>query len=221
MSPKKCLVIGCSYLDRFRTGELDENEPLSHRKIGRPVKSRSSTPLLVVVAVLLTSTLAACGSPSTTSSVPTQRPSPSQKDYGTLVAACLRAEGWDAKATPGDAFTVKLHGKASALEKDAATCRSELGFVDRGKPSAQEVSNYYAAQLKVRTCLIDQGFTIATPPSKQTFMDTFDSAKGWNPYGSIGQVSTTEWNHLNTVCPQARSSSSLPDRSQAGERCLS
>jgi len=125
------------------------------------------------------------------------------KDYGTLMAGCLRSKGWDAKATIGYAFSVDLHGQSAALAKDEVTCRSKLGFVSPGKLSAQQVSDYYAAELKVRTCLIDHGVVIAAPPSKQTFIETFDSAEQWNPYVSVGQTNTKQWNYFNTVCPQA------------------
>jgi hypothetical protein len=121
------------------------------------------------------------------------------------MAACLRAKGWDAKAIPGGDFTVKLHGQPEALEKAQTGCRNTLGFVDAGKPTAQQISNYYAAQLKVRECLVGHGFAVSTPPSKQTFIDTFDTTKEWNPYlsESVKKTTSDQWNHINSACPQA------------------
>jgi hypothetical protein len=161
----------------------------------------------VALAVMFTATLAACTATTTasttTTSVPTPHSSPVAKDYGTLMAACLRAEGWHAKAAAGASFTVALSGKRSGLVADEQACRTTLGFASPGKPSAQQVAAYYEAQLKVRTCLTAHGVAVAAPQSKQNFIATFGTAAEWNPYASVGAMTNAQWDHFNTVCPQA------------------
>jgi hypothetical protein len=159
------------------------------------------------LAVMVTATLAACtattAATATTSSVPTPHSSPAAKGYGTQMAACLQAEGWHAKAAAGSSFTVALSGKRTGLVADEQACRTTLGFTSPGKPSAEQVAAYYVAQLKVRTCLVAHGVAVAAPQSKPDFIATFGTAAEWNPYASIGAMTNDQWDHFNTVCPQA------------------
>lgn len=56
-------------------------------------------------------------------------------------------------------------------------------------------------------CLEKQGITVASAPSRQTFIETYfgKTTPGWTPYSSIDLKTVTdeEWALLNRACPQS------------------
>jgi hypothetical protein len=60
-------------------------------------------------------------------------------------------------------------------------------------------------------CLEAHGITVAAPPTRQTFIETYFTDKGWLPYRSIDVMAMPmpEWNAINAACPQSPEDSVL------------
>ncbi|WP_401001111.1 hypothetical protein [Agromyces sp. GXQ0307] len=122
------------------------------------------------------------------------------------VYECLEEKGWDVTLTWDGGIEVSSATIPTAqrdlFDEDAEACWQPIN--DRiQNMGADEISDVYQDELTTRECLIDLGFEVGEPPSKQEFIDTFQGLR-WSAYAdsNVDASVDDEWRETNIACPQ-------------------
>ncbi len=87
-------------------------------------------------------------------------------------------------------------------------CPEQVGGAPSTPPLTDErLSKLYDFLLDQRDCLIAEGYSIAEPPSRETFISGYTSGSPWIPYTELPVLGAEEFFELEKKCPQ-----SPPDR---------
>ncbi len=120
-----------------------------------------------------------------------------------VLAVCLENEGF-AAAVRGNAIQVRVPEEQEAAFEDArANCSAEVDArFPEPEPPTPEVE--YRFNLELAECLRAEGYEISQAPSFETWRDSIGNARVWHPYNDVAplNLSQTEWDRLNMVCPQ-------------------
>ena len=129
----------------------------------------------------------------------------SSNEWPEAIAACLNEEGFDVSVKDGGVGGMVLYDQQEPYALAMYVCKIKYPLdpkfnVPFSESQLDYLYHYYTGELT--TCLEDAGYSIADPPSRQKFVETY-GAGNWAPYNSVRDV--TEWSELNRKCPQ------LPD----------
>lgn len=84
-------------------------------------------------------------------------------------------------------------------------CRAGLRLPPYEPPTRDQLTRLYYDLVDTRACLEGEGYTIAEPPTLDTFIDSYTTGDAWSPYLSLPDTLTAgEWGHVERVCPQPR-----------------
>lgn len=127
------------------------------------------------------------------------------------VASCLRESGWAVDFSESDG-SYEVAGvpeaQASQLQADELACGEEFlpEAVGVSEVTPEQWTQMYAAELEVAECLRGEGYDVPEAPTEQAFVDSYVSGTGepWSPYASVPALGDSEWNRLNTACPQTQ-----------------
>lgn len=123
-------------------------------------------------------------------------------------ADCLTAHGFP--ATVGTGGAVAQHvvgGQEEAASIAAYQCQAMYPLDPQfNEPlNKSQLSFLYAYFIdKLTPCLTSAGYSIASPPSLQTFESSYNSKAAWSPYLSV-PATDTNWDQTNKKCPQSPS----------------
>jgi len=152
---------------------------------------------------------------SLTSCSGSQPDQPTQEDQSALslsaasdqVYNCLTERGWDVKITWDGGIEASSQSIPAEQESKYSDDSSECwGAIDNAVAAMtpEEIGNVYEQELITRDCLVDQGYTVETPPSKQQFVDSFQSDR-WSAYGGSDISPSADddaWRTVNETCRQ-------------------
>lgn len=125
-----------------------------------------------------------------------------------VVYQCLVDKGWDVTITWDGGIEARSSDVPDAqvgrYEEDSAKCWAVIDERVAAYTPAQ-IAEVYDMELATRECLIEQGLSVAEPPSEQTYIDTFHGER-WMAYGAsdIDAVAGDQarWKEIATACPQ-------------------
>ncbi len=129
--------------------------------------------MLLTAGIVLT--LSGCVSP------PAPAPTATGGSFIDREVACLHEAGFDAVVTwnGGVQSPVDLPPAQFQLYLQAdRDCSTAVGN-DNLTLSEAQLSQLYDQELVERSCLIEQGYGVDDPPSRQTFIDTWDTGVRW------------------------------------------
>jgi hypothetical protein len=122
-----------------------------------------------------------------------------------LATRCVNDQGFAVTVVPpGDG--ISFDGVAPDQNALAAAtleaCLEGLHLPNPTPPSREVAQRLYDKKLEVKACLEEQGYAIDTPPSFETYFETWGTVN-WDPFESIvGLVDQEEWTRLGMVCPR-------------------
>lgn len=136
-----------------------------------------------------------------------------EADRVALEAACVRERGYAAWAD-GVVLFVDSGSEKNSDDADRAVAEC-VELVDEQYPRLETDTwssetarvELYSGYLETWECLREQGYELATPPSLDSWLESWD-ARPWNPYRELVSIAKTkqEWTQLNEVCPQVDNS---------------
>lgn len=142
-----------------------------------------------------------------------QPPSEPQPDsFQQMLAAharCLQDRGWvDAAYDDTSSLTVSVPaGQEEQYSKDSSDCKQEIGFKQVESSvglSTKSLTRLYELEVETARCLSDLGYETDQPPSRQSFIDDYQSGKGgWIAYGQLPEMGQEEFAAMSEQCPQA------------------
>lgn len=177
-------------------------------RLGRPPRAALSAGLLAA-ALSLTIILSGCDSgpaefrPSTTvdtGSSMSEEPRGTEvrqaREFFARVAACMSDQGIPAEVAADDAGIEyeSVPGTDQHSEEIYEACAAEMGGEPTAAPlSEAEIGLVYEELLKVRECLLAEGYEASDPPSRETFIAQYTSAAStetgpWTPYPMQGRI---------------------------------
>ncbi|NOX23449.1 MAG: hypothetical protein GXP36_10205, partial [Actinobacteria bacterium] len=128
---------------------------------------------------------------------------PGPDEWARVYAACMQGKGWN--ATIEDDGGVAIDDRTSELralaQVDREECNAEMvesGVIPdpRRPPSEEIVQDAYDVALKLRTCLIENGYAVPAAPSWETFRESMlnssEERPPWNPLTALGAVEGVE-----------------------------
>lgn len=122
-----------------------------------------------------------------------------------LQVQCANDEGIPVYVIPpgdGIAFdqvSLAQHRMAGAVLE---ACLAGLNLPPFEPLTHEQISEFYAKLLELKTCLEVEGFAIDDPPSADAFAESYYSGDVWHPYESVPFMSMEDWNELSVTCPQ-------------------
>ncbi|HXH33716.1 MAG TPA: hypothetical protein VNJ54_04805 [Plantibacter sp.] len=124
------------------------------------------------------------------------------------VYACITEKGWDVTISwdggIGASSDTIPAAQVDQYDSDAAAC---WAMIDDRVAAMQpdEIEAVYLDEIATRECLIAQGYSVDSPPSRQQYVDTFFTTR-WTAYGESDAMSPRNdedtWRALNETCPQ-------------------
>lgn len=167
-----------------------------------------------LVAVTTLATITGCGGEGTPASPTPGAATTTAADRFApqrAVATCLRENGWAVDFSESDGsyeVTGIPEAQASQLQTDELACGEEFlpEAVGASEVTPEQWTQMYTAELEVAECLRDEGYAVPEAPTEQAFVDSYVSGTGepWSPYASVPALDDSEWNRLNTTCPQTQ-----------------
>lgn len=122
---------------------------------------------------------------------------------GFPVAFLSDGEGIDASAVPE---AQRLDGGPFQIAKYICEAKYTLNPAASAQLNESQLGHLYDWYVSESVpCLEAHDVTVAAPPSKQTFIQTYFSSEGWYPYASVDTetISDELWSSLNAACPQS------------------
>ncbi|MFC8596881.1 hypothetical protein [Isoptericola sp. NPDC057191] len=137
---------------------------------------------------------------------------------GEIAYACITERGWAQVQLTDDGEISGLvpEEQQDAYSKDLDACWAEANarypFPEVTEDSLRE---RYALEVETRSCLMDEGYTIAEPPSVDVWIDQMNHPDGdvWLPYAELQFSSTfdsTKLPELYEKCPDPAQRIYLP-----------
>ncbi|PFG34173.1 hypothetical protein ATL42_2077 [Sanguibacter antarcticus] len=135
-----------------------------------------------------------------------------QDEYRANMQSCVEAAGWSVTITHEGGVVEPFNGQTEmdryAIDRDA--CRESLGLhTDGAALTADQYELIYGRQVQTRECLVAQGYTMATPPSKEAYVEAAltgdsNSTAAWSPYldSAFEKLAESEYNRLQEECPE-------------------
>lgn len=144
----------------------------------------------------------------------TSKPDPSQEGSLSLSAAadeayrCLADKGWDVTITwdggVGVDSTSIPDAQYGLYEADSQECWGQIDARITSM-SSDQIARVYDLEVATVDCLTTEGFNVDPPPSRQAYIDSFQTNR-WSAYAtssaSPGTLSESEWRAINESCPQ-------------------
>jgi hypothetical protein len=124
-------------------------------------------------------------------------------EWPEVFAQCVTDEGFPASAAADGGVDFEAipaeQADASALATFVCRERYPVDPSEFEDPDLSGLYDYYTQELV--PCLEAEGYEIPSPPSEQTFIDSYWTA-AWIPYNFVEVTSDEEWTRLNAACPQ-------------------
>lgn len=126
----------------------------------------------------------------------------SRDEWNEAVVDCLQREGWPAEVSDdGGGFEIAtVNAQNLAVYKGAEQrCFDKIGMPEYAALDDLEfASRFYDALLESRECLLGLGFDVAPPPTREVFLETWDTGP-WTPYADVPDA---RWGEAIGQCPQ-------------------
>ncbi|MBM7479709.1 hypothetical protein ACFP63_06560 [Oerskovia jenensis] len=124
--------------------------------------------------------------------------------------ACAREKGYTVTTEIDGGISLDLSGAPLEQQKAFDTVMNACYNKAIGQLGEQEVpaaSDFYDRVVDTHACLLAEGYTLADPPSRETWIDTFngaDTVNVWSPYAALleaePEISKDEWYRLKSIC---------------------
>ena len=128
------------------------------------------------------------------------------KEWASTLSNCMNRAGFDTRVQGGGVAYSSLpkeQQETYALAFYVCSVEYPIDPVDSAPLSTAEMRFLYSYLTGPLTnCLKEHGASVSSPPSEQTFADSYSSTGGWTPYSGVTDVSQAEWAKLNKACPQ-------------------
>lgn len=132
--------------------------------------------------------------------------------YWQTMATCLNESGWSGhkvqKAnSPYVTFiTPDVSGQEQAYVDDFVRCQEGTdGFPQEPVANRETAERVYVSQVDFRTCAVEKGYSLAEPPSLESYVDAFLAGRvNWDPQGELfetQQVTAFEIQSFHDICP--------------------
>lgn len=120
-----------------------------------------------------------------------------------LVVECMHDHGFPVTLIPpGDGYgfgSIPPEQNQLAQVYDEA-CWAGLNIPPYEDPDPAHREEIYEYYLALRDCLIAKGYDVSEPPSKEYFVENYNTDP-WSPYESVGYVGPS-WESIQIACPQ-------------------
>jgi hypothetical protein len=130
-------------------------------------------------------------------------------EWGKVMTACLRGEGYDASAAVGGGIASGdipvSQGEAYAIALYKCTVQFPFDphyYIPLVESQVEFLYRYYVDELV--PCLAKSGYEVQDPPSWTSFRDQFGAEHAWAPYVSL-HLSPTQSAAAESKCPQTPS----------------
>lgn len=120
-----------------------------------------------------------------------------------LVYQCLTDQGWDVTLVSNGVEFDAVPDECNLLLRRALdACVFGLQLPAYQAPDRERIRLIYDRLVDLGACLREEGYPVDQPPAIEEYVRTFPI--GWHPYlsPSLTDLSQTESDRLNEVCPQ-------------------
>ncbi|WP_162802753.1 hypothetical protein [Ornithinimicrobium avium] len=127
-----------------------------------------------------------------------------RREQAELMSTCLTDLGFPTRMREDGSFEIGevVADQQASLDEAITTCTEQVGRGSSSRtPSEAELSTLYDLMLEGRECLLDHGYSISQPPTRETFIETYlASYEGgtlpWIPWMDINDPESVN------LCPQ-------------------
>lgn len=127
------------------------------------------------------------------------------RDWASTMHQCMLEAGFQTKVEGGGVTYSNLPSEQlEAYNVAFYRCSREYPIdpMDSAPLSGDELKYLYGYRSGALTrCLLRHGISVATPPSEQTFADSYPVTGGWDPYSGATNVSRSQREKLVKACP--------------------
>lgn len=129
-------------------------------------------------------------------------------EYGEVHAACVREQGFGARATFDGGTVFDRVPESQGLALNEAVYRCDIAYPVHPRYSlplteAQIRTTYEYYVNELVPCLAARGYSVEPAPSWETFLATQDTGAQWVPYDAVHYTNEAEWQRINQACPQS------------------
>lgn len=120
------------------------------------------------------------------------------------MVGCLADVGYEVEVTWNNAIRwPNLPSQQLSQFHEAEQKCYKLHLAGLSPMSAEQRKQLYSLEIKNKQCLEQQGYLISSPPSLETYLDSFDTENRWMPVRELDQsaFSAEEYEALLTECP--------------------
>jgi len=113
---------------------------------------------------------------------------------------CLRSAGWDAELGEHGSITATVGTQEASFRAARQACWDaafSIGLmVEPEAPSSERLAADYDALQLTYQCLTETGYAVASPPSRDSYVESRGSA--WDPWSSL---TPAQWERAQDTCP--------------------
>lgn len=122
------------------------------------------------------------------------------REQAELMSACLTDLGFPTQMREDGSFEIGevVADQQNSLDEAITTCTEQVGRGSNARiPSEAELSALYDLMREGRQCLIEHGYTISQPPTRETFIESYLAAyqgadAPWSPWMDINDPESVE-----------------------------
>jgi len=149
-----------------------------------------------------------CSSPEPPKPIVSYEPGESLSSASNYVYKCITDKGWSVTQSWDGGIEVSSEDIPAAqvdlYRADSDACWAQID--NRiASMSTTEISDVYELELATKDCLEAHGYEVGSPPSEQSFVDTFFGDR-WSAYADSDVLSAMNddaaWRKVNEECPQ-------------------
>lgn len=113
---------------------------------------------------------------------------------------CMENKGWTPEAQFGGGmnFGDVPPEQAERLQEDATLCSQDTGWGSFDRFSAEQVSQLYDLEVEAHECFLEHDYASPPPPSRETYIDTFQTADQYYAFGDLSPGPTVK---IQSICP--------------------
>lgn len=119
-----------------------------------------------------------------------------------FLTECLGEAGFQRVLVQGGSYRTDDGGRAEELAEAMNDCQQRAFDMlpPAPEPTPEYLSRYFDFLLNLSSCIEDEGYNVAAPPSK----DAFEESQGaiWHPYEAMDYLTEEEFASLERTCPQ-------------------
>lgn len=130
-----------------------------------------------------------------------------QREWLYAYAGCMEDGGFAVKVNEeqGNFDSVDLPPEQyDAWNSHMEKCGQKVGDPKIDELTDAQVRDHFDDYLATANCLEELGYEISEPPSRESWVKSWDTALNWMPHGEVSDVidDPSEWERVNQECPQ-------------------